>query len=136
MNEFLNYLERLALEVSRFIALLAGIVLLWIVLVTCVDVIGRYFFNSPLYAGAEIIQVSMAGVIFFSLPYMFFKNEHIIVDLFPIKTGIIKLDSTACLADSTATFLTAFTITAFTGPFFFAIFRRLSGQIISFLDSI
>ena len=43
MNEFLNYLERLALEVSRFIALLAGIVLLWIVLVTCVDVIGRYF---------------------------------------------------------------------------------------------
>ena len=90
MNEFLNYLERLALEVSRFIALLAGIVLLWIVLVTCVDVIGRYFFNSPLYAGAEIIQVSMAGVIFFSLPYMFFKNEHIIVDLFPIfKKGYI-----------------------------------------------
>ena len=81
MNEFLNYLERLALEVSRFIALLAGIVLLWIVLVTCVDVIGRYFFNSPLYAGAEII---------FSLPYMFFKNEHIIVDLFPIfKRGYI-----------------------------------------------
>ena len=46
MNEFLNYLERLALEVSRFIALLAGVVLLWIVLVTCVDVIGRYFFAA------------------------------------------------------------------------------------------
>ena len=26
----------------------------------------------------------MAGVIFLSLPYMFFKNEHIIVDLFPV----------------------------------------------------
>ena len=37
-----------------------------------------------------MIQVSMAGVIFFSLPYMFFKNEHIIVDLFPIfKKGYI-----------------------------------------------
>tara|TARA_B100001113_G_scaffold205720_1_gene168685 strand:- start:47 stop:613 length:567 start_codon:yes stop_codon:yes gene_type:complete len=84
MNEIINNVERLALQVSRFIALLAGLVLLWIVLVTCVDVIGRYFFNSPLYAGAEIIQVSMAGVIFFSLPYMFFQNEHIIVDLFPV----------------------------------------------------
>ena len=84
MNEIINYVERFALQVSRFIALLAGLVLLWIVLVTCVDVIGRYFFNSPLYAGAEIIQVSMAGVIFFSLPYMFFQNEHIIVDLFPV----------------------------------------------------
>ena len=55
MNEIINNIERFALQVSRFIALLAGLVLLWIVLVTCVDVIGRYFFNSPLYAGAEII---------------------------------------------------------------------------------
>ena len=84
MNQFLNTIERLALKVSRSISILAGLVLLWIVLITCVDVVGRYFFNSPLYAGAEIIKVSMAGVIFFSLPYMFFKNEHIIVDLFPI----------------------------------------------------
>ena len=84
MNQFLNTIERLALKVSRSISVLAGLVLLWIVVITCVDVIGRYFFNSPLYAGAEIIKVSMAGVIFFSLPYMFFKNEHIIVDLFPI----------------------------------------------------
>ena len=84
MNQFLNTIERLALKVSRSISLLAGLVLLWIVIITCVDVVGRYFFNSPLYAGAEIIKVSMAGVIFFSLPYMFFKNEHIIVDLFPI----------------------------------------------------
>ena len=84
MNQFLNTIERLALKVSRSISLLAGLVLLWIVIITCVDVVGRYFFNSPLYAGAEIIKVSMAGVIFFSLPYMFFKNEHIIVDLFPV----------------------------------------------------
>ena len=84
MNQFLNTIERLALKVSRSISVLAGLVLLWIVVITCIDVIGRYFFNSPLYAGAEIIKVSMAGVIFFSLPYMFFKNEHIIVDLFPV----------------------------------------------------
>ena len=84
MDQFINIVERVALKVSRSISLLAGLVLLWIVAITCVDVVGRYFFNSPLYAGAEIIKVSMAGVIFLSLPYMFFKNEHIIVDLFPI----------------------------------------------------
>ena len=55
MNQFLNTIERLALKVSRSISLLAGLVLLWIVIITCVDVVGRYFFNSPLYAGAEII---------------------------------------------------------------------------------
>ena len=59
MTQLLNKLERLTENVSRFISILAGIVLLWIVAVTCVDVVGRYFFNSPLYAGAEIIKVSM-----------------------------------------------------------------------------
>lgn len=83
MYQIIDRLERLALKVSRSISFLSGIVLFWIVIVTCSDVIGRYFFNSPLYAGSEIVQVSMAGVIFFSLPYMFFRNEHIIVDLFP-----------------------------------------------------
>ena len=66
MTQLLNKLERLTENVSRFISILAGIVLLWIVAVTCVDVVGRYFFNSPLYAGAEILKVSMAGVIFLS----------------------------------------------------------------------
>ena len=90
MNFMLNILERLALVVSRFISNLAGIAILWIIAVTCVDVIGRYFFNSPLYAGAEMVQVSMAFVIFFSLPRMFFRNEHIIVDLFPLfKRGFL-----------------------------------------------
>ena len=81
---FINNLERLALWVSRFISSLAGLVLFFIVAVTCVDVIGRYFFNSPLYAGSELVQVSMAGVIFLSLPLMFFRHEHIVVDLFSV----------------------------------------------------
>ena len=81
---FINSLERLALWVSRFISSLAGVVLFFIVAVTCVDVIGRYFFNAPLYSGSELVQVSMAGVIFLSLPVMFFRHEHIIVDLFSI----------------------------------------------------
>ena len=68
MYQIIDRLERLALKVSRSISFLSGIVLFWIVIVTCYDVIGRYFFNSPLYAGSEIVQVSMAGVIFFSLP--------------------------------------------------------------------
>ena len=73
MINIINQIERLALTVSRSISLLSGIVLLWIVALTCVDVIGRYFFNSPLYAGAEMIQVSMAGVIFFLFHICFLK---------------------------------------------------------------
>jgi TRAP-type C4-dicarboxylate transport system permease small subunit len=80
----INNLERLALWVSRFISSLAALVLFGMVVVTCIDVIGRYFLNAPLYGGSEIVQVSMAGVIFLSLPVMFFRHEHIVVDLFPV----------------------------------------------------
>ena len=78
MTLVLNIIERLALVVSRFISSMAAIVLFWIVGVTCVDVVGRYFFNAPLYAGTELVQVSMAGVIFLSLPAMFFRHDHIV----------------------------------------------------------
>ena len=84
MDLFLNIVERLALGVSRFISSMAAIVLFWIVAITCINVIGRYFFNAPLYAGEELVKVSMAGVIFLSLPALFFRNEHIVVDLFPV----------------------------------------------------
>ena len=50
----INNLERLALWVSRFISSLAALVLFGMVVVTCIDVIGRYFLNAPLYGGSEI----------------------------------------------------------------------------------
>jgi TRAP-type C4-dicarboxylate transport system permease small subunit len=81
---FINMLERLALWVSRFISSLAAMVLFFIVLLTCANVIFRYFLHSPLLAAEEMIAISMAGVIFFSLPLMFFRHDHIVVDLFPI----------------------------------------------------
>ena len=56
-----------------------------------------------------------------------------IIDLSPINIGVIKLASTACLADSIAVSLTALTITALTGHLDFANRIRFYGQIISFL---
>ena len=56
-----------------------------------------------------------------------------IKDLSPINIGVIKLASTACLADSIAVSFTALTITALTGPLDFAYRSKFSGQIISFL---
>ena len=84
---FINMIERLALWVSRFISSLAAIVLFFIVFLTCANVICRYFLGSPIVAAEEVIAVSMAGVIFLSMPIMFFRHDHIVVDLFPIFQG-------------------------------------------------
>ena len=82
MSAFLTKLEWLASRASHFIAFLSALILLWLVGLTCVDVVGRYFFRAPVTGAVELVQLSMAGIIFLSLPLMFLKNDHVIVDLF------------------------------------------------------
>lgn len=58
-------------------------ILLVLVAITVVDVIGRYFFNSPLVGAVELVEICMGAITFFSFPLMFSRNDHIIVDLIP-----------------------------------------------------
>ncbi len=50
-------------------------------LLTFVDVTGRYVFNSPLPALHEIISFMMPGLIFCILPLVCSKEEHVTIDL-------------------------------------------------------
>ena len=74
-------MERLAESASRFLSGLAALILFVLVVLTCVDVIGRYFFSMPVVGAVELVRICMAGIIFFSLPAMFFRNDHVCVDL-------------------------------------------------------
>jgi len=61
---------------------MAGCVLLFgTMLVTCVDVIGRYFLNAPLPGGFELTEVMMAALIFLGMPLVTARDEHIKVDI-------------------------------------------------------
>ncbi|NKB51314.1 MAG: TRAP transporter small permease subunit [Rhizobiaceae bacterium] len=83
MRRFLTKAERLVDSASLFSANLAAIILLVLVVLTCIDVIGRYFFNSPLVGAVELVQICMGMIVFFSFPIMFLRNDHVVVDLVP-----------------------------------------------------
>jgi len=84
MRSVIEKTEKLANTASFFFANVAAIVLLILVLITCIDVVGRYLFASPLVGAVELVRICMAGIIFLSFPLMFLRNDHIIVDLIPI----------------------------------------------------
>ncbi|MEC8121950.1 MAG: TRAP transporter small permease subunit, partial [Pseudomonadota bacterium] len=67
----LNRVAEWIADASMFVSC---IVLLWLVGLTCVDVVGRYFFRAPVTGAAELVQISMAGIIFFALPTMFLRD--------------------------------------------------------------
>jgi TRAP-type transport system small permease protein len=90
MFSLIKKTERLTEFVSRFISNIAAVILFALVILTCVDVIGRYFLNAPVVGAVELVRICMAGIIFFSLPALFFREDHIIVDLIPFfRKGII-----------------------------------------------
>ena len=66
---------------SRTLALVSCSILFIMMLLTFVDVTGRYIFNSPLPALHEIISFMMPGLIFCILPLVCSKEEHVTIDL-------------------------------------------------------
>jgi TRAP-type transport system small permease protein len=81
-------------------ATFAGVMLAAIMMVTVVDVIGRYRFNSPLPGASEIIEILMALLVYIGLPVVSQRNAHVAVDMFsnvmpprlvPVRDFIVRL---------------------------------------------
>ena len=77
-NERLARFDRLIVPV---LGLIAAVELFCLMTLTCVDVIGRYFFSSPVVGGFEITEMLLAGLIFSALPLVTLRGEHVTVDL-------------------------------------------------------
>lgn len=93
-----------------FVRVLGGLValtLLFIVLLTCVDVAGRYVFTKPVPWALEVTELVMGALIFTSLPLVTLRQEQVTVDLFvqfiprfvkPVMHILVNAVSCACLA--------------------------------------
>tara|TARA_B100001057_G_scaffold298205_1_gene298410 strand:- start:4661 stop:5218 length:558 start_codon:yes stop_codon:yes gene_type:complete len=81
-HRLIAFVQRFADRIADWSSLIACLVLLWLVGITCVDVVGRYFFNRPLVGATELVRMSMAGIIFFSMPAMLLRDDQVVVDLF------------------------------------------------------
>lgn len=66
-------------KIPLFIASVALIVMM---LVTVIHVIGRLFFDAPLYGGIEIISLSGIFLISFAIGYTQAERSHIIIEIF------------------------------------------------------
>lgn len=66
----------------RALGYAAAALLFVLMALTCADVAGRYFFNSPLLGAFELTEMLLAGLIFTALPLVTLRNEHVTVDLF------------------------------------------------------
>ncbi|MEO6746751.1 MAG: TRAP transporter small permease [Caldimonas sp.] len=69
----------------------SGTVLFLMMMITAVDVIGRYVLNRPLTGGFEITEMLLAALIYCGLPLVSQRREHIVIDTFdPLMSARVK----------------------------------------------
>ncbi|RLJ51978.1 TRAP-type C4-dicarboxylate transport system permease small subunit [Litoreibacter meonggei] len=71
----------IGLIMQNSLGVAAGLLLFCLILVTCVDVVGRYFFSAPLSGAFEVTEIMLAALVFTALPLTTERREHIEVDL-------------------------------------------------------
>lgn len=65
----------------KFIALLAGLVLVSIMILVSVAVYRRYVLNDPILGDTEFVEIGMSLVVMMAMPFVTLKSEHIRVDI-------------------------------------------------------
>lgn len=86
--------------------LLAAVTLFTLMLITCVDVVGRYVFNKPLVGSTELTEMAVGIVVFAVFPLISWRKEQVVVDILDsffspsidlIRTILINIASTIAL---------------------------------------
>lgn len=77
-----KYEERGLMQwLAFFFELISSMALFALMVLTCIDVIGRYFLHSPVLGAAELTEIGLAIVIFSSMPVITWRGGQIVVDL-------------------------------------------------------
>jgi TRAP-type C4-dicarboxylate transport system permease small subunit len=79
----LRLLDRLTLV----LALIGGAVLAALALLATVSILGRWWFNTPVWGDVELVQMGTAVAIALFLPYAQRQRAHIIVDFFTTRAS-------------------------------------------------
>ncbi len=73
---------RVSFWLRQFLGWLTGAVLFFMMILTAVDVIARFVFSNPLPGTFEIMEFSLAIVVFSAMPLVTWDQGHISVSLF------------------------------------------------------
>jgi TRAP-type C4-dicarboxylate transport system permease small subunit len=95
---------RFGRTLEALLGAISATVLFAMMLVTAIDVAGRYLFSRPLAGGFELTEMMLAALIYCGLPLVSKRREHIVIDTFDVfmskrvKRGFDILADVVCSA--------------------------------------
>lgn len=90
-----HWAARLPDTCATLLHVIAGVLLFTMMILTTVDVIGRYLFTAPVPGAFEATEIMLVLIVFVGLPIVTARNEHVSVLLFydrapPFLTPILR----------------------------------------------
>jgi len=68
-------------RLTRWLHHLSGALLVGLMLLTVVNILGRWLFDAPLPGAVELTEIGMVAIVFLGLAYAQVRGDHIRVDL-------------------------------------------------------
>lgn len=82
INRIFNTLENLVTGFNRILVLIASLMMAGLMMIVCVDLTLRYFFNAPLLWGTEVTEILLLYITFLGMAWVFKENGHVVIDVF------------------------------------------------------
>jgi TRAP-type C4-dicarboxylate transport system permease small subunit len=87
-------------KATKGLAVVSGVTLIAMALMSLRSIVGRTFFESPLLGDYELVQMMSAVAVVMALPYANWMGGHVIVDFFTAKASVKTNAVLDCLAQA------------------------------------
>jgi len=81
-SRIVRVLERIISHVEDWLNLASVFIIMFLMFFASAEIIGRYVFNFPIPGHVEIVELIMAGVVFFGIAYTQRVDGHVRMELF------------------------------------------------------
>jgi C4-dicarboxylate transporter DctQ subunit len=85
VDRIFGYMESLVEGFNKILVFIASVMMAGLMIIVCMDLTLRYFFNSPLLWGTEVTEILLLYITFLGMAWVFREDGHVVIDVFTNK---------------------------------------------------
>jgi TRAP-type C4-dicarboxylate transport system permease small subunit len=85
VDRVFGYMEIVVRGFNKVLVFIASFMMAGLMIIVCIDLALRYFFNSPLLWGTEVTEILLLYITFLGMAWVFREDGHVVIDVFTNK---------------------------------------------------
>lgn len=90
IDRIFGVLDNMVKGFNKVLVLIASLMMAGLMIIVCVDLTLRYFFNSPLLWGTEVTEILLLYITFLGMAWVFREDGHVVIDVFTGQIAVAK----------------------------------------------